>query len=971
MAENKKVDLMAAALNNRVDNYVQIELQRRQFGNRYKRTPQPGEPVGDYQSIGVGDYQVNKPAWAVVRSTEKFSGESSLIGSALSLFENETGKNTEWKAPTDNFTHNYEIGQDVYLSEYGSGGSYRPKPGLRTISTTTLQKGVEQITINFKCFDRLQLNNMSNFMTIGHEFLVMFGFGSVGGNDSDRRKLVNLINPETDKSILETGIDSVGPEVAAFSQGTMWARVGRVKSFDINFTPDDSSFDVTTVFLTKAPLESYAFQDDTQRKAAVREILTKPNTPENEKKEDTTYEKYSQFIEKLRGYSSKIDFDFILPTQESLYSIGQEVEDEFTELMVFERNDEDTAQDLSGQETTETTGGTERQRVEDREPLPGFERVTPEQQQKVVKIIEEENSDKSLTANECREIFSDGFGELNLNHPMSVNGKEQLAFAIKNDKGKGNRKVNQTYIPWAVCEWIFNNGVHIKKEDGGLEVVLQKYSQYTPPRKVFFVPMKEEIVEVEEPTGEGSPPITVKQTVFSDDVDKLEVVSEVAGTHENYIRTLQLPHVSGSGVAGSKNNEEFVGTRKLPTMGLLKDLSDRVTTDIQDGKMISNVVDAPELLFSIDPGICIITDTIPTNGIVEPKIPFRIHELDENYKFFMERQDESKGYIRNILINAEYFYGKLIQNQDDVELFYGLKEIVDEIFTDVSNALGGVVGFKTEIGEDGELQVVDVEVNTEVYSKTELDTAKENYYEIDFSINGTSGDKGVFRIYEDIFPLNNFGQDSIVRDMNFSLDTSAKIAAHFFWNGSGKEYKSPEQYADDLHRLLTQKQAIEQVVGVVPEEMKDKIKSLKEEMQNNHPLARTYLREYLESAARTYSTLVPSKNGEVSFSVNSVKRVLNTKLKKILTSSDLNQKVVIGRPFNVPQLPVKVEVTLDGISGIKLYDKFYLSYVPPLYGDGHFKVMGITHSIQGTDWFTKLNLLYVPSFRKFEDTEDV
>ena len=44
------------------------------------------------------------------------------------------------------------------------------------------------------------------------------------------------------------------------------------------------------------------------------------------KREDTTYEKYSQFIEKLRGYSSTIDYNFILPTQESLYTIGQEME---------------------------------------------------------------------------------------------------------------------------------------------------------------------------------------------------------------------------------------------------------------------------------------------------------------------------------------------------------------------------------------------------------------------------------------------------------------------------------------------------------------------------------------------------------------------------------------------------------------------------------------------------------------------
>ena len=50
-------------------------------------------------------------------------------------------------------------------------------------------------------------------------------------------------------------------------------------------------------------------------------------------------------------------------------------------------------------------------------------------------------------------------------------------------------------------------------------------------------------------------------------------------------------------------------------------------------------------------------------------------------------------------------------------------------------------------------------------------------------------------------------------------------------------------------------------------------------------------------------------------------------------------------------------------------DAFYLSYVPPLYQDGHFKVIGITHSVEGTDWFTKLNLLYVPSDYKQKEIE--
>ena len=116
------------------------------------------------------------------------------------------GQTIRWKEPRNNFTHNYDIGQGEFLSEYGSGANLRPKPGLRSISVNTLGNGLTaEITINFKCFTKLQLNKMSKqYMGIGNQFLVMFGYGSVGGDDSDRRKLVNLIN-QTDKSILETG----------------------------------------------------------------------------------------------------------------------------------------------------------------------------------------------------------------------------------------------------------------------------------------------------------------------------------------------------------------------------------------------------------------------------------------------------------------------------------------------------------------------------------------------------------------------------------------------------------------------------------------------------------------------------------------------------------------------------------------------------------------------------------------------
>ena len=75
-------------------------------------------------------------------------------------------------------------------------------------------------------------------------------------------------------------------------------------------------------------------------------------------------------------------------------------------------------------------------------------------------------------------------------------------------------------------------------------------------------------------------------------------------------------------------------------------------------------------------------------------------------------------------------------------------------------------------------------------------------------------------------------------------------------------------------------------------------------------------------------------------------------------------------PYNTPKLPLRIDLTIDGISGIKMYDSFSLTYVPALYKNGHFKVIDIQHAIDGTDWTTKLGLIYVeaefPTNTEFE-----
>ena len=964
-------DKLFESLGSRVENFVQLELQRRQFGNRYTRTQQPGEPVADYQSIGLGDYQVYKPAWALIRPLENGTANTALVGSALSLYEPPPGGKPYpgtltqgFRSPEANDINYFDHSYAGYsgISDYGNMG-LRPRPGVRNIQTTLLDNGlINEITFNFKVFDKYQLNMFSNkYMIPGKEILIMFGKGYP---DDNTKKLINLIHPANDDNILTYGQESLEGLVSTYSQGNMWAKIGKVNSFDVNFTGDDGSFDIRMSLLGHHSLQSYVPQTDSLKKTALYEITKRPEPPKNEKKEYDRYEKYSQFIESLRGYTTDIQYKFILPTKNSLFEIGQETESEYIEIITYERNTDEI------EDEGESAGGTERVvGDEERTAVNGFERVSGKEEKKVTKIIESEESDKSLTTSDIDTIFS-GNPEFNLKTINSnSNGTEQLAFGIKNDKGKGNRKIDQSYIPWSVCEWILNNGVNIVKQDGTTEVVLERFSKFRPPKTLYFIPMKIEVKEIEEelPEGspEGTPPVKIKQTTYSDLPDKIET-TKFNAHHENFIRSCQFPKIKED--IGDTTLFDLKDAQ-ITTTTLLKKAQDEDGIDktFNEGKLTSTIMDVETEVFSINPGVCIIADTIPVLPPVKEGVrtlgekQFQIHELPDDFIFFSPNSDIfSKGYIRNLLINADYFFEKY-ENAFSPGKPDSLKTLVDGIFQDVSVALGNTVTFKTQVNTDGALQVVNKAQNQTIYSKTELETAKLDYREIEFSKVGTVEEKYTFRIYNQIFPIVNFGQDSIVREIGYNMDLDADIAGHFFWNLKSNE--TIELTIDSVTQMITDLQNEKQhyinyLKEDVPKEIDLKLDNLEEVLVELKAPASTYLKEYQQSAAKTYSKLVPTKGGDVDF--KSVINILDTKLKKILTSTDVlgNQKVLKPN-FNVPKLPLRVEVTLDGISGIKMGDSFYLSYVPPIYQNGHFIVIGIGHSIDGTDWFTKLELLYV------------
>ena len=972
MSKPKKKDLMMEAMTNRVDNFVQVELQRRQFGNRYTKEGRAGEPIADFQSIPLEDYQVYKPSWAIIRAVAGSAPSATMLGTSLGLVDDQNSEE-KFGVPQGNYIdRQYETTNPNpdYISEYGTGGSYRPKPGLRNLSVTYEGSGLySTITMNLKAYTREQLNTLSSqYLVIGKEVLVMFGY-SDPSNSSSIKSIVNLKNPDSPTDgILTTGKADLEGRTALYSGGKLYSKIASVGGFDINVQPDDGSFDVSITLYTEGILATYKAKNDKLAQKAGIDILTNKSTPIQEKKGDEkeiNYALYQDFLLKLRGYPEKHlskqgqGKKFIIPTRDSIFTIGQGRTIKYTETLNYER--EAGVSDDTGDGTAEDPLIDN----EERTNPPGFA-ADPNAPKSIVGEIdvkEGEESDKSLTIN--NEFTTKLFPNPDSTTPEDI---EQFVVSIRpnqengNASKRGNKQVQQTYLTWGLCEWIINNGIGYEEttDDGtAIKEILRKFSEPSLPRRLYSIPQKVETIPEEITTpvpnegGEFIPPAktqTITKTIYTDDNENRKLESDIPASHKEgtFIRSVVFPKLDIMKSIDLKDKQPI-------TMGGLKsEDTEKYLMNGVKGKFLSTTVGIPNELFSTNPGICVLSKE---KGLVSPievkekdvtiegKV-FRMKDLHENFTSFTESKE--KIYVRNILVNAKWFFDEYVKYTEDAEK--SLKGLVDTLFTQISGCFNEMVEFTTSVDGDGALVVKGAQVNQKVYSKVELETAKLDYREVDY-LNKK------FRIYNQLTPLNVFGQDSIVRDISYSMDLDSDISNHFFYQDDNDSVLTGNDILLKLDRLKKEKRILE-LSKKDTKVADEKIKTAEKLLTKIESASKSYLDLYLESATKSYGKLIPKKNTSVDFSSQS--EILKTKLTKILTSAAVvNSKKELQLPPNTPKLPFKVDVTLDGIAGIKMFDAFHLTYVPALYQNGHFKVVGISHSLEGTDWLTKLSLIYV------------
>ena len=961
---------------------IQKELQKRSLRNqRYE--PEPGRPVANLsrdsydsglnQLYGTGK---ERQTWAMLVPVK--DPTLTIYGTSMTFKKSDDGKSgfgfPNQSSPYSGLASRYQVPTaspysfldgntlynslddslkdklgDVLFTEYPSV-SYRPNPGLTSIAVDATQVLTNTAKVSAKLFSMYQVDLLSHSMLkLGSQFIIMFGYSTITQEflteqvyDSDG---VFHVNPDNRHTIpIATG-------------GNMCYYEVNLTTFDIAFNGDDASFDLSMDF---TGIGSAGIGDNTVKEKIitlkdVKKEVDAPQDAEAEKKEiaasiiknKDTFKKWISVLERGGTEEEKQKkgvSNLVFPDSKMLLEIGSGRE---TDMLSLE---EDAAAQLGFQDDESVT-------VQGRE-------------------IEKKQRHIDAIYNINREFeFPTEYNFAIPGYELPLDGKK-LAVSVKmggKDEKENTRVEGKpedfgiTYIPWGVCEWLLNNGIFDKEAQ--LEILPQKFGQYIPQEAKIardlpaIPPVTQE--EAHRHNSGTAPGVNIEPHPGSPAVEGSYII-ERPPSFINFLQSCRIPKKmikkegSNQRVHFPRSHRMYAG--KMQDPGPMSHLKEDLK---EDGKslIMSTIISNHRNLFSANPEICLLPGQIPQPE--DEEVGGLELDSSEVWPPFAVNDKKTLGFLRNILINSEFFYEVVYESGLDSVA------ILEKIWAEVNTACGDFwedlnPGFSDTIGGDDKMISVKEKLpkKGQKPTKREMITAVGNYYVYE--------EDGVqYKYHEDAFPIVNFGRDSIVREMTTTIEVSSDLATIRLYENLELDNTKLQNDADSIEKIQKeidvlktspeQTEAIQEDIQIKEKTIKDIITKRESEVGK----FKDYESLLIDSAGRTLAKMKPTGN-DYSFSPNIILEA-KQKLMKLITVGDfaLNQEVLVNS--NATPLPLKVTIKLDGISGINQNETCVLTYVPAEYSalQGVFRVTNVKHDLSDDGWQTELELL----FEKGESTK--
>jgi hypothetical protein len=391
----------------------------------------------------------------------------------------------------------------------------------------------------------------------------------------------------------------------------------------------------------------------------------------------------------------------------------------------------------------------------------------------------------------------------------------------------------------------------------------------------------------------------------------------------------------------------------------------------------TNIMFIDNLQISVDPTVCVVNRTLNINGqkytYASKGKSFESPELGVKY-----------GRVMNIYFNMSWILTRLDELKEPTTNKTILINFLNSILSDVNSSLGGSVDLEATINEDSNTVIIRdknpipnidnvISIMNEKF-KTNI-SSRYAYFDLyGYSTNEPTSD----------ITYGGKGHASFIKDFNFITEISPKLSTMITIGAAansvvvGENSTAFSKFNNGLADRYKEAVAEPTLSEIAAEQLqKTEDEAAISELFSNY--TKTYL-EYINYIRKLSDTNgAPEYNGDSETYKDALANYNNylNQARQATFNLKTNELIKAGKPTPKPPfnsgtgfIPFNLSLTMDGLSGMKIYSKFFIdsSFLPANYPDtAEFLIKGIEHRIENNKWTTNIESFVITK----SDTEAI
>ena len=399
---------------------------------------------------------------------------------------------------------------------------------------------------------------------------------------------------------------------------------------------------------------------------------------------------------------------------------------------------------------------------------------------------------------------------------------------------------------------------------------------------------------------------------------------------------------------------QFLRERVIP---LIKaDNGNAPIFDIDLGQWSNYMYSIPNQI-SLDPRVCLVRNDnfLKYDGNISTVMNelelFRAIDDKENNK----TTNYNLAYPLNIYLNYEFIFKILESNRND-RGDINIYELISSICTGINKALGGINNLEPVIDKDDNiLRIID---STPIPG---ISCPNDNSYELNLYGYQPSN-------YDSSLNGNRNFTSNFIRNVDLKTTISPEYATMVTVGATANGYvKGTEATAFSVwNRGIVDRFKNELIPSNPSTQSPSGSNSSSDEAATN------YVIEFLQKTSQCYgfsSFRDPFLDGDLGdLNVDIIEKNISivTEFYKYIIAKEGQKTQQAG---TIGFIPFKLGITMDGISGIKIYNKLNINskFLPIRYGETlNFIITGVNHRLQNNDWETTLETIVMPKTSKID-----